>query len=80
MAYTGPFAGGYTNHVTTSAIIVSNTSFSGNLVNAGKIQPGSGGGTGIRVENNSTITGTISNAGTISVGGDGVFVGASVSR
>jgi hypothetical protein len=58
---TGP----YTNFVTTSALIVNDQSFSGNVVNSGTINPGDP--TGIRVENGASITGTITNAGTIDV-------------
>jgi uncharacterized protein with beta-barrel porin domain len=70
--YTGPFAGGFTNTGTLTCITVNSTSFTGNLVNNGKITPGAP--TGISIENASTITGQISNAGTISVGGTGILV------
>jgi len=55
MAYTGPFP--YTNNGTTTSIVVSNTSFSGDLINDGQITPG-----GITVTN-STIAGEISDTG-----------------
>lgn len=74
--YSGPFTGGYTNNITTACIAVSNTSFSGNLVNNGKVTPGNtaASGTGVLVTGNSTITGQISNAGTIAASGDGILV------
>jgi hypothetical protein len=61
MAYTGPFP--HTNAGTTTAIIIANTSFSGNIVNTGKISPN-----GITLSN-STITGAIDNStGTVAGG------------
>ena len=73
MAYTGPFP--HANSGSVSAIIVSATSFTGNVGNTGKIAPGDAtNGAGIEVDNNSTINGTISNDGAIDVTGDGVVV------
>ena len=77
MAYTGPFP--HNNTGSVSAIIVSGTSFSGNVGNTGKVAPGDTTGTGIRVENDSTINGAISNAGTIAVPGDGIAVAGTAS-
>jgi len=80
--YSGPFSGGYTNNGATPCIAVSNTSFTGNLVNSGTgtISPGAPPpltGTGILV-NNGTITGQISNAGTISAN-RGIFLANSAA-
>jgi outer membrane autotransporter protein len=69
--YTGPFP--FTNTAAQSCINVTNTSFSGNLVNSGTGVVSPGGPDGITVDN-STITGQVSNAGTISVGGNGILV------
>jgi len=77
MAYTGPFP--HNNAGSISAIVVSGTSFTGNVGNTGKIAPGLTGGTGIRVEKDSTINGAISNAGTIDVVGDGIAITGSTS-
>src|SRR5712691_1051889 len=72
--YTGPFP--FTNNGALSCIVVSATSFTGNVVNSatGVISPGSPTGTGILVTNTSTITGQISNAGFINVVGTGIRV------
>ncbi len=75
MAYTGPFP--HTNAGTTSAIVVSGTSFTGGVGNTGKILVGDP--TGIRVEHNSTISGAISNAGAITVAGNGIVVAGTTS-
>ena len=69
--YAGPFP--FTNNGTVHCIVVSNTSFSGNLVNSGTGTISPGEPTGIYV-NNSTITGQISNAGTISASGPGILI------
>ena len=50
---------------TTACVVVTNTSFTGNITNEGTITPG--GPTGILVTNASTITGQVSNSGTIAI-------------
>jgi uncharacterized protein with beta-barrel porin domain len=57
--YSGPFAGGYTNSGATGCIVVSNTSFTGNLVNNGTVNP-----SGIAFVNG-TMTGQLVDGGTI---------------
>jgi uncharacterized protein with beta-barrel porin domain len=69
--YTGPYP--FTNNTTRSCLTVSHTSFAGNVVNAGTLQPTTF-NTGILVIS-STITGQVSNAGTITNGfTDGINV------
>ena len=70
MAYTGPFP--YTNTGTITAISVSHTTFSGNIDNTGKIEPG-----GITVTS-STIDGEIIDTGFIE-GGISIGAGSEVS-
>jgi hypothetical protein len=73
VAYTGPFP--HNNSGVTTAIIVSDKTFTGTLDNTGTIIAGSpASGNGILVENNSTINGEISNNGTIEVAGNGIIV------
>jgi hypothetical protein len=71
--YTGPFP--FTNTTARTCILVTNTSFSGNVVNssAGTLVPGSPNGITVT---NSTINGQVSNAGiiTVFVGGSGIIV------
>ena len=74
MAYTGPFP--HANSGSVSAIIVSATSFTGNVGNTGKIAPGDATGVGILVNNDSTIDGAISNSGVI----EGSLAGIVVAR
>ena len=62
MAYTGPYPVKF--FFTTTAMVVSNTTFTGGITNSGMITPG-----GIIVENASTINGGIvDNGGTIAGG------------
>ncbi len=73
MPYTGLFP--HNNSGVTTAIIVSDKTFTGSLDNTGTIILGNPtAGTGILVENNSTINGEISNNGTIEVSGKGIIV------
>jgi hypothetical protein len=81
---TGPFP--YNNSGVTTAIIVSDKTFTGSLDNTGTIilgnaAPGITGftGTGILVENNSTINGEISNSGKIEVALNGIIVAGTVN-
>lgn len=76
--YTGPFP--HTNSGSIPCIQASNTSFSGNIVNAasGVISPGSSSGVGILVSS-ATIAGNISNAGTISAPTGISLVGATIN-
>jgi hypothetical protein len=61
VAYTGPYPVTFSG--TTTAMVVSNTSFSGSITISGTITPG-----GITVENASTINGEIVDNGVIAGG------------
>jgi hypothetical protein len=69
--YSGPFTGGYVNSGNTvSEILVSGSTFTGNISNSGTI---SGTVTGIAIVDSSTITGAIIDSGIIAPTKAGVF-------